>query len=82
MVKSATRGGADLEIGEWRRLIETSCMSVIGMKRRGRCAVDDEGESPEGISPPGAPRTVREPLDSYGSRCSAVPVTEQPVGEE
>ncbi len=27
-------------------------------------------ESPRGISPPGAPRTVREPLDSYGSRCS------------
>ena len=24
-------------------------------------------ESPGGISPPGAPRTVREPLDSYGS---------------
>ena len=30
------------------------------------------GESPGGISPPGAPRTVREPLDSHGSRCSAV----------
>src|SRR5919202_4462138 len=30
------------------------------------------GESPGGVSPPGAPRTVREPLDSYGSRCSAV----------
>jgi hypothetical protein len=28
-------------------------------------------ESPRGLSPPGAPRTVREPLDSYGSRCSA-----------
>ena len=24
--------------------------------------------SPGGISPPGAPRTVREPLDSHGSR--------------
>src|SRR5215472_13390651 len=24
-------------------------------------------ESPGGVSPPGAPRTVREPLDSYGS---------------
>jgi hypothetical protein len=30
------------------------------------------GESPGGVSPPGAPRAVREPLDSYGSRCSAV----------
>ena len=29
-------------------------------------------ELPGGISPPGAPRTVREPLDSHGSRCSAV----------
>ena len=29
-------------------------------------------ESRGGISPPRAPRTVREPLDSYGSRCSAV----------
>jgi hypothetical protein len=29
-------------------------------------------ESPGRISPPGAPRTVREPLDSHGSRCSAV----------
>ncbi len=29
-------------------------------------------ESPGGISPPGAPRTVRESLDSHGSRCSAV----------
>src|SRR6266404_2574857 len=31
-------------------------------------------ESPGGLSPPGAPRTVREPLDSYGSRCSAVAI--------
>ena len=28
--------------------------------------------SPGGISPPGAPKTVREPLDSHGSRCSTV----------
>src|SRR5262252_8003136 len=34
-------------------------------------------ESPGGVSPPGAPRTVREPLDSYGSRCSAVSMTER-----
>jgi hypothetical protein len=32
-------------------------------------------ESPGGISPPGAPRTVRDPLESHGSRCSAVAVT-------
>jgi hypothetical protein len=29
-------------------------------------------ESPGGVSPPGAPKTVHEPLDSHGSRCSAV----------
>jgi hypothetical protein len=40
------------------------------------------GESRGGISPPRAPRTVREPLDSHGSRCSAVAVTEPPVGKE
>jgi hypothetical protein len=33
------------------------------------------GESPKGISPSGAPRTVREPLNSHGSRCSAVAMT-------
>ena len=32
-------------------------------------------ESRGGISPPRAPRHVREPLDSYGSRCSAVAMT-------
>jgi len=39
-------------------------------------------ESPGGVSPPGAPRSVREPLDSYGSRCSAVSMAEPPVGKE
>ena len=39
-------------------------------------------ESPGGVSPPGAPRSVREPLDSYGSRCSAVSMAELPVSEE
>src|SRR6516165_8159849 len=34
-------------------------------------------ESPGGFSPAGAPRTVREPLDSYGSRCSAVSMAER-----
>src|SRR6202040_581419 len=39
-------------------------------------------EWPGGLSPPGSPRTVREPLDSYGSRCSAVSMTQLPVSEE
>ncbi len=37
-----------------------------------RLGMSQVGESPGGISPPGAPRTVREPLDSHGSRCSAI----------
>src|SRR5271157_2700840 len=32
------------------------------------------GESRRGISPPRAPRSVREPLGSYGSRCSVVDI--------
>src|ERR1700738_5203801 len=39
-------------------------------------------ESPGGVSPPGAPRSVREPLDSYGSRCSAVSMAQLPMSEE
>ena len=35
---------------------------------------DAHVESPGGISPPGAPRTVHDPLESHGSRCSAVAV--------
>ena len=37
---------------------------------------------PEDSPPPGAPRSVREPLDLYGSRCSAVSMAELPVGKE
>jgi hypothetical protein len=32
-------------------------------------------ESPGGVSPPGAPRTVHDPLESHGSRCPAVSMT-------
>src|SRR3954447_6663655 len=39
-------------------------------------------ESRGGISPPRAPRTVREPLDSYGSQHPAATVQKRPVGEE
>src|SRR5262245_36075777 len=39
-------------------------------------------ESPEGVSPSGAPRTVHDPLESHGSRCSAVAMTEGPVDKE
>src|SRR5258705_2937006 len=35
-------------------------------------SLSESVESPGGISPPGAPKTVREPLESHGSRCSTV----------
>jgi hypothetical protein len=44
--------------------------AAVTTRRRPGCV-----ESPGGLSPPGAPRSVREPLDSYGSRCSAVSMT-------
>src|ERR1700738_377213 len=44
--------------------------------------IADFVEPPGGLSPPGAPRSVREPLDSYGSRCSAGSMAELPVGKE
>src|SRR6266404_7762683 len=49
---------------------------LFGVDRtyRGHHETDANVESPGGLSPPGAPRTVREPLDSYGSRCSAVAI--------
>src|SRR6516164_1959259 len=53
------------------------CGRRLTMRRMG-----EDVESPRGLSPPGAPRSVLEPLDSYGSRCSAVSMTELPVGEE
>src|SRR5215469_12573601 len=63
------------------------CRFCVFGERRFRHVSADQGpivvvESPGGLSPPGAPRSVREPLDSYGSRCSAVSMTELPVGEE
>ena len=52
------------------------------LKHEGAVRTDAIVESPGGLSPPGAPRSVREPLDSYGSRCSAVSMAEPPVGKE
>src|SRR5271169_7253544 len=40
------------------------------------------GESRGGISPPRAPKTVREPLDSHGFRCSASDIHEPPMSKE
>src|ERR1035437_2967649 len=40
------------------------------------------GESREGLSPPRAPKTVREPLNSHGFRCSAADIEDPPMGKE
>src|SRR6516225_3826409 len=63
----------------WQRVQESPSRSANALHNR---PVKSAVESPGGLSPPGAPRSVREPLDSYGSRCSAVSMTELPVGEE
>jgi hypothetical protein len=39
-------------------------------------------ESRGGVSPPRAPRTVREPLGSYGSQCSAPAIQKRPMGKQ
>ena len=73
--------------GPLRRLwvkLRNRAMQLYPRKPTFACAAipDAEGESPGGISPPGAPRSVREPLDSYGSRCSAVSMAQLPMSEE
>ena len=42
----------------------------------------EKGESRGGISPPRAPKTVREPLDLHGFRCSASDIHEPPMSKE
>ena len=53
----------------------TEHLRSSGIDWKAACPNDAFVELPGGISPPGAPRTVREPLDSHGSRCSAVAMT-------
>src|SRR5450759_4687658 len=43
---------------------------------------DANGESRGGLSPPRAPKTVREPLNSHGFRCSAADIEDPPMGKE
>src|SRR3954453_16807473 len=38
--------------------------------------------TPMGVSPPRAPRTVRDTLASYGSRCSAIPMQKAPMRKQ
>ncbi len=65
---------ADKDI--WPKIAESPELLPISPKYK-RLAImhgPSAGESPGGVSPPGAPRTVLEPLGSHGSRCSAVDV--------
>jgi hypothetical protein len=62
-------GRADRVLGTSRRRpVDPGKLTRSGSARAGAAPV----EWPGGLSPPGSPRTVHEPLDSYGSRCSAV----------
>jgi len=54
----------------WKRL-----MLEVNRTYDGHHQTDATVESPEGLSLSGAPRTVRELLNSHGSRCSAVAMT-------
>jgi hypothetical protein len=57
-------------------------LNALDPKRPIREAVSFTVESPGGISPLGAPRTVHDPLESHGSRCSAVAMTQCPMSKE
>ena len=55
--------------------LDLSAWSYVGFRQtiaELRVQRDAIVESPGGIAPPGAPKTVRDPLESHGSRCSAV----------
>jgi hypothetical protein len=66
----------EFDISQMRSPATSVLLPLSGEKRKSirQGQTDAIDESPEGLSPSGAPRTVREPLDSYGSRCSAVAV--------
>ena len=51
--------------------LQLSGSSTLAASSRSTGRVESRG----GIAPPRAPRTVREPLNSHGSRCSAVAMT-------
>ena len=59
----------DREVSNWP-------LAGVILDRVGPASVEGTTvEWPGGLSSPGSPRTVREPLDSYGSRCSAISMT-------
>ena len=76
-----TAAVADREHASQFGTVSVPCFNTE-LPRRCRHGVGAAGESPGGVSPPGAPRTVLEPLGSHGSRCSAVDVQHAPVCEQ
>ena len=66
----------DIEGGEFFYVSFLGERSGECMKtERPHAAFDANVESPGGISPPRAPRRVREPLNWFDHRCSAVAMT-------
>jgi hypothetical protein len=70
-------GSRQSNVAKWPEVAENDVRSDVGywwLSRPIMLTLSFVGrvESPGGISPPGAPKTVREPLDSHGSRCSTV----------
>ena len=62
--------------GPKRQFLRRNHTSEVGVKPTCQdSSTDAFVESPGGISPSGAPRTVHDPLESHGSRCSAVAMT-------
>src|ERR1700730_19054767 len=66
--------------GSWHKTVVPFASGQFYTDSGRRCArrsavASANVESRGGISPPRAPRHVREPLDSYGSRCSAGAMT-------
>src|SRR5215472_7436894 len=63
----------------WHTSAVSGCLHTFPLLEVERLSLRGAGpsrfvESPGGISPPGAPRTVHDPLESHGSRCSAVAI--------
>jgi len=66
---------ADQRPLDWRRRLEEMAALFLRFLPRFRQRIGSAYgivESPGGISPPGAPRTVHDALESHGSRCSTV----------
>src|SRR4051794_25998315 len=57
-------------------------VAILHQRPSGQRSSPQPGESRGGVSPPRAPRTVRDTLASYGSRCSAIPMQKAPMRKQ